>query len=125
MDGFVDILIVVVAVGSIIWKAVKGNNVEITTPPPIKDTEGETLPPPYIVMEEEPFLYEEEQHIMEEVSVKETKMVEKPKTVFSPTIPECKPKQEKAETPIAQSLQSAQGSRRAFIYSEIFNRKYE
>ena len=49
MDGFVDILIVVVAVGSIIWKAVKGNNVEITTPPPIKDTEGETLPPPYIV----------------------------------------------------------------------------
>ena len=138
MEDLLTIVFVVIAIVFKVRSSIKKTAEETASSPaehPI-DWEGEY--PPYVVVDEEEVVEDTEKKSKIEQMMamlgksKDAEQAPMPKVMPKPVVnkvvakpTETRKTESRCEHNISRELRSTQGARKAFIYSEIFKRKYE
>ena len=133
MEDLLTIILVVIVIVFKVRNSIKKMAEEATSSPAEQPTDWEGEFSPYVVVEEDELVEDTEKKSKIEQMMA---MLEKSKNTQQAPMPKVKPKpvakptvtrkaESRCEHNISRELRSTQGARRAFIYSEIFKKKYE
>jgi hypothetical protein len=138
MEDLLTIVLVVIAIIVKVRNGMKNTAEEAVPSPAEQPTDWEGEHPPYVLVDEEELVEDTEKKSKIEQMMamlgksKDTQQAPMPKVAPKPVInkPATKPivtrkAESHCEHNINRELHSTQGARRAFIYSEIFKKKYE
>lgn len=138
MEDLLTVIFVVIAIIIKVRSGIKKTAEETSSSPTEQPIEWEGENPPYVVVEDEEVVEGAEQKSKVEqmmamlVKPKDTEQKPVAKVAIKPVVnqPVVKPiEMRKVGSPsehnISRELRTTQGARKAFIYSEIFKRKYE